>query len=375
MRGGPEQELPPWGREPQLLTPVTSGLGVLATYVVSAYFAYRALGAFPTPRAFWTLVMLVPFAAIIGYWAGSIDRVGSRGPTVAGAIAIASVLPFALTAWVPGIAQPQQQTLPGGIDLVIAAAPDGNLDLYLIRSGDPENTIELTKTANAQERFPELAPDGRSVVYAADGNDGSTDLYLMNLGEDGRPHGSRLLLEGPGNLSETSWSPDGHDLIVRSDTEDGADLFRYTWETGTLRLFARDAFNPIWSPDGTAVAFAGFRRRDRTDADIFVVDARGRGRRRIVNTGSDDLFPIWSPDGRWIAFAGDVLGLGFDVLVVEADGSELRFLTGDLAGDEEPYLWGPRGDIVFLSDRSDTGGVFAYLMKPDGTDVRLFLRL
>lgn len=375
MRGGPEQELPPWEREPQLLTPVTGGLGVLATYVVSAFFAYRALGAFPTPRAFWALVMIVPFAGITGYWAGSIDRVGARGPTVASAIAIASVLPFALTAWVPGIAQPQQHTLPGGIDLVIAAAPDGNLDLYLIRGGDPENTIELTKTTNAQERFPELAPDGRSVVYAADGNDGSTDLYLMNLGEDGQPHGSRLLLEGPGNLSETSWSPDGRELIVRSDSEDGADLFRYTWETGTLRLFARDAFNPMWSPDGTAVAFAGFRRRDRTDADIFVVDARGRGRRRIVNTGSDDLFPIWSPDGRWIAFAGDVLGLGFDVLVVEADGSELRFLTGDRAGDEEPYLWGPRGDIVFLSDRSDTGGVFAYLMKPDGTNVRLFLRL
>jgi Tol biopolymer transport system component len=375
MRGRPEQELAPWDREPPLLTPVTSGLGVLATYVVSAYFAYRALGAFPTPRAFWTLVTLVPFAAIIGYRAGSIDRAGARGPAVTGAIAIASVLPFVLTAWVPGIAQPQQHTLPGGIDLVIAAAPDGNLDLYLIPGGDPEHTIELTETAGAQERFPELAPDGRSVVYAADASDGSTDLYLMNLGANGRPQSLRLLLDGPGNLSETSWSPDGRELLVRSDTDEGADLYRYTWETGKLRLFARDAFNPMWSPDGAAVAFAGFRPEDRTDADIFVVDARGRGRRRVVNTGADDVFPIWSPDGRRIAFASDVLGRGRDVVVVEADGSAVRILADDRAGDDEPYLWGPRGDIVFLSERSDVGGVFAYLMKPDGSDVRLFLRL
>jgi TolB protein len=370
-----EQQFAPWEREPQLLTPVTSGLGILATYVVSAYFAYRALGAFPTPKAFWTLATLVPFAAIIGYRAGSIDRPGARGPAVAGAVAVASVLPFALTAWVPGIAQPQQHVLPGGIDLVIAAAPDGNLDLYLIPGGDPEHTIELTRTASAQERFPELAPDGRSVVYAADASDGSTDLYLMSLDGDSKPHGSRLLLEGPGNLSETTWSPDGRELIVRSDSKKGADLYRYTLETRELQLFTRDAFNPMWSPDGTAVVFAGFRPRDHTDADIFVVDATGHDRRRVVNTGSDDLFPIWSPDGRRIAFASEVRGRGRDVVIVEADGSELRFLSGEHAGDDEPYFWGPRGDIVFLSDRSDTGGVFAYLMKPDGTDVRLFLRL
>ncbi len=375
MHDRPEQHLAPWEREPQLLTPLTSSLGVLATYVVSAYFAYRALGAFPTPKAFWTLATLVPFAAIIGHRAGSMVRPGARGPTVAGVVAIAAVLPFALTAWVPGIAQPQQHALPGGTDLVIAAAPDGNLDLYLIPDGDPEHTIELTRTSDAQERFPELAPDGRSVVYAADASDGSTDLYLMSLDGDSKPLGSRLLLDGPGNLSETTWSPDGGELIVRSDSEKGADLYRYSWETRDLQLFARDAFNPMWSPDGSAVVFAGFRPRDHTDADIFVVDATGEDRRRVVNTGSDDVFPIWSPDGRRIAFASDVMGRGRDVVIVEADGSALRFITGERAGDDEPYFWGPRDDIVFLSDREDVGGVFAYLMKPDGTDVRLFLRL
>ncbi len=375
MRKPPEQEWLPWEKGPRLLTPATGGLGVLTAYIVSAYLAYRALGAFPTPRAFWTLVSLVPLAAIAGTLAGAIDRPGARGPAVAGAIALALAIPFALTAWVPGISQPQQHPLPGGIDVVIAAAPDGNLDLYLVPEGDPERTIELTRTHDASERFPELSPDGRSIVYAADAVDGSTDLYLMSLDERGRPERSRLLLDGPGNLSESSWSPDGRQLLVRSDTGREADLYRYVWATEELHLFEEDAANPAWSPDGTAVTFAGFRARDRTDSDIFVVDSHGEGRRSVVDTGYDDVFPIWSPDGERIAFSSDTLGVGLDVLVVEIDGSGLRFLTPGRPGDDEPYLWGPRGDIVFLSEQADVGGVFTYLMRPDGSDVRLFLRL
>jgi TolB protein len=350
-------------------------MGVLTAYITSAYLAYRALGAFPTPRAFWTLLSLVPLAAIAGTLAGAIDRPGARSPAVAATIALALAIPFALTAWVPGISQPLQHPLPGGVDVVVAAAPDGNLDLYLVPEGDPEHTIELTRTDDASERFPELSPDGGSVVYAADAVDGSTDLYLMTLDGRGRPERSRLLLDGPGNLSESSWSPDGRQILVRSDIGREADLFRYVWATEKLHLFEEEAANPAWSPDGSAVTFAGFRAQDRSDSDIFVVDSNGRGRRLVVDTGYDDVFPIWSPDGERIAFSSDTRGLGLDVLVVEVDGSGLRFLTPDRPGDDEPYLWGPRGHIVFLSEQADVGGVFAYLMRPDGSDVRLFLRL
>jgi Tol biopolymer transport system component len=280
-----------------------------------------------------------------------------------------------MIAWVPGIAQPQQHVLPGGIDVVIAAEPDGNLDLYLIPGGDPDRTIELTRTPILRERYPELSPDGRSVVYAVDASDGSTDLHLMTLDERKRPARTTLLLDGPGNLSETSWSPDGSELLVRSDTEGEGDLYRYEVATRRLRPLLKDAFNPAWSPDGRHIAYAGFRPGDPFDADLFVVDADGSDRRLVVDTGFDDVFPVWSPDGNRLAFASEVHDGDLDVFVVGVDGSGLRILTADNDGYDEPLLWGPRGDILFLSDRAGIGGVFGYLMDPDGSNVRLFVRL
>ena len=54
----------------------------------------------------------------------------------------------------------------------------------------------------------------------------------------------------------------------------------------------------------------------------------------------------------------------------------LTILTEDHAGYDEPILWAPETDILFLSDRAGVGdGIFGYLMRPDGSDVRLFLRL
>jgi TolB protein len=350
-------------------------LTVLAIYVVAAYFAYLALLAFPTPNAFWALVILIPMAAAAGAWVGSIDDGEARRKAAALTCVAAVALPFALVAWVPGIAQPQQVSLPGGTDFVTAAEPDGNLDLYLTPDGDPDRTFELTQTPSALERFPELAPDGRSVVYAVDAADGSSDLYLMTLDDRQRPVRSERLLDGPGNLSETSWSPDGTQLLVRSDTEHGGNLYRYDFATEDLQPFLENAYNPAWSPDGRSVAFASIPANDPTDVDVFVAGADGSHRRLVVDTGYDDFFPVWAPEGNRLAFASEVQGGDLDVFVVNLDGSGLTILTADHDGYDEPVLWAPERLIVFISDRAGIGGVFGYLMEPDGSNVRLFIRL
>jgi TolB protein len=123
------------------------------------------------------------------------------------------------------------------------------------------------------------------------------------------------------------------------------------------------------------VAFTGSQRDDPTDADVFVANADGSGRRLVADTGYDDLFSVWSPDGDRLAFASEVHQGDLDVFVVGLDGSGIRILTPDAEGYDEPLMWAPERDILFLSDRADIGGVFAYLMAPDGSDVRLFLRL
>jgi TolB protein len=350
-------------------------LGVAAAYLLSASVAYRGLGAFPPSQAFWTLFAFAIVALASGTVVGTIAAPDRRGRALAVAVLVAFVTPFALVAWVPGIAQPQQHRLPGGIDVVLAAEPDGNLDLYLVPDGDPARTIELTHTSDVRERYPRLSPDGRSLVYAVDAPDGSTDLHMMTLDSRGHPQATQLLLDGPGNLSETSWSPDGRSLLVRSDTEEHAALLLLDVSTGRLRPFLDEAFNPAWSPDGSAIAFGGYRPDHAGNADIMVANADGSDRRLVVDTGYDDFIPVWSPDGSRLAFTSEAHDGDLDVFVVGLDGSDPTILTRDHAGYDESYLWGPKNDILFLSDRSGTEGMFGYLMDPDGSNIRLFIRL
>jgi Tol biopolymer transport system component len=81
--------------------------------------------------------------------------------------------------------------------------------------------------------------------------------------------------------------------------------------------------------------------------------------------------PSWSPDATWIAYScsrGDKV----DVYIAKTDGSAVRNLTEGSPDFDSAYGWTPDGQhVLFLSDRSHTGGVFLYFMDLDGRNVEL----
>jgi hypothetical protein len=106
---------------------------------------------------------------------------------------------------------------------------------------------------------------------------------------------------------------------------------------------------PDWSPDGARIAFAGF--------GIEVMNADGSGRTRLMTSDAGGpSSPAWSPDGYEIAFTRGEDRFGSDeVLVMDADGSELRRLTTSPAFDGDPS-WQP---IPFPGRPPDCSGVTA----------------
>jgi hypothetical protein len=122
--------------------------------------------------------------------------------------------------------------------------------------------------------------------------------------------------------------------------------------------------SPAWSPDGSQIAFGSSRDGGW---DIYVINADGSGLRRLTTHGARDDSPAWSPDGSQIAFTSDRDG-DFEIHVMNADGSNIRRVTDHPAEDGDPS-WSPDGSMIAFTSNRD-GPHEIYVVNVDGTDTR-----
>lgn len=108
-------------------------------------------------------------------------------------------------------------------------------------------------------------------------------------------------------------------------------LFVIDVPDGSVRQITRGEFDhtdPSFSPDGTMIAFSSDRARRRDDrqlrADVWVIPAAGGRPRRLTDGSGSFMCPLFSPDGSKVAFAGrdtDAWDVDSHAYVVDADAS------------------------------------------------------
>jgi sugar lactone lactonase YvrE len=119
------------------------------------------------------------------------------------------------------------------------------------------------------------------------------------------------------------------------------------------------ALAPIWSPDGTLVAFSGADTTSDSEAVVIgVVGADGSGLRWTIPGGSGG-YPVamaWSPDGTRLAYASETEPTA-TLWVVAADGTGVIALA-EVPGTIEALAWSPDGAQIALhvDDFGDVGG-------------------
>jgi len=150
----------------------------------------------------------------------------------------------------------------------------------------------------------------------------------------------------------------------------GTGIYAIRPDGGGQRLIYRalhdDApLTPAWSPNGKQIAYAP----GAPLGGLWVMNANGTNRRRIVRGNGDVLFPSWSPDGTKIVFA-DRTGRRsqlHDIYVVRTNGTGLRRLTASPVDETNP-VWAP-DDSAIVYRR----GFSIWQMRTDGTRRRLLL--
>ena len=197
------------------------------------------------------------------------------------------------------------------------------------------------------------SPDGSKIAfYVPTGSWFEHDLYVMDA--DG---------SNPTRIAETVvfflrgplWSPDSGKLVFTCEKEDGGEICVINPDgSGETSLTnSLDNALPSWSPDGTKIAFVSWRGGF---TEIYVMEANGTGQTRLTTTatGSESFkfSPTWSPDGEKIAFVSEEK----EIYVMDADGSNLDLLTGDLDGPNPLFTWSfDSNKIAFCSSGVEGG--------------------
>ena len=107
------------------------------------------------------------------------------------------------------------------------------------------------------------------------------------------------------------------------------------------------AQSPLWmrypaiSPDGSQIAFS-------YKGDLYKVNTDGGKAVRLTTHDAFDSNPVWSPDGSKIAFVSDRDGGTKDIYLMAADGGTAKRLTTHSA-NETPHTFTPDGKFIVFS--------------------------
>jgi Tol biopolymer transport system component len=210
---------------------------------------------------------------------------------------------------------------PRGATLAVYEGGD-EAQLFTI---DPQSGDRTTiARPNADVYVLTWTPDGASIIYADRGLE-SVDLESGEI---------TTLPSTVGDVTSIDWALDGSRLVL-NDTLAGRSRIVVMNEDGSdARVLADvDASEgpgaPVWSPDGTRIAYVSTPWHPGTgdehfSFDVWVVGADGSGSTRLFQGDcciGDWGGPIWSPDGSRIAFHDDIDVSYPDWLAVNADGS------------------------------------------------------
>ncbi|HEV3202063.1 MAG TPA: hypothetical protein VGZ73_29395, partial [Bryobacteraceae bacterium] len=248
-----------------------------------------------------------------------------------------------------------------------------------------DDNIVLTRATSdaGLSEFPALSSDGKFLAYASDrSGTGNLDIWLQQL-KDGELHQRTL---GPDDNYEPVFSPDGTKLAFRSN-RNGGGLYLMSPLGGDERPIASKGKGAQFSPDGQLIAYWTGRvggSLSPGSAQIYIIPVRsGAPPKQFRSDFPAAACPFWSPRGDRLLFLArertdNPNDVKVDWWVASIDGKYARpthlldtFHKAELRpprGDYwlSPAAWLSSGKVLFSARYRDATNIWSVDLNENG---------
>ncbi len=291
-------------------------------------------------------------------------------------------------------------------------SPDGRQIIYTRRWIDKLNdrwesslwVMNVDGTRNralTQGGDVQWSPDGTRIAYIARGEPSGSQIFVRWMDAEGATSQITRLTESPSSIR---WSPDGKSIAFnmsvpyreswaipmpsaprgakwteaprivtrldyRQDRQGFVDdayshIFVVSSEGGTPRQVTSGSWShgsPEWMPDGKTIVFSSDRVPEAEyrwrQSDIYAVDVASGRITQLTRRSGPDGNPTPSPDGKLIAYTGvdssDASYIDSELYVMNADGSNIRHLSGSLDRSPSGITWARDNSGVYIGVDSE----------------------
>jgi TolB protein len=262
----------------------------------------------------------------------------------------------------------------GGGVIIYCYQGDGLHKIYGINADGTGNKRMITASIGLNHH--DISADGQRIACVGyiDANFNTWSIHVFNIDGTGL---TRLTTTNNVEDSEPVWSPDGSRIAftrIYPNQNNKEELWLMNADGSNQHYIGVEGFAAKWSPNGTRFIYSSNKSGNY---EIYTCQIDGTNEQRLTNTSEDETFPCYSPDGTRIAFCASSgvyntpgNAATYVLYTMNSDGSNILQLTNNNFMDAYPR-WSLDGTrFVFESDRHQTDKWEIYIMNVDGSNVR-----
>jgi Tol biopolymer transport system component len=205
------------------------------------------------------------------------------------------------------------------------------------------------------------------------------ERQIVGVDRSGK-RGSAIVTKGVTAFDEGTLSPDGSIWSQGIGTIAQRDIWLVDLARGVNTRFSfrsGNARNPVWSPDGSRIAY-GFSRNGGYTRDIVVKSANGTGQEETLLSGGVNTWPSdWSPDGKFLLIQQTGQNTAIDLVLLPVDAPQSgtrRKLTpfAQTPFDERQGRFSPDGGwVAYVSNESGRNQVYVQTFLSTGAKYQI----